>query len=565
MSFPLNPNDGQIYRNWTWNAATQRWECTGSSTGNGGSGGGTVGPVGPQGPAGPVGPVGPAGPQGPPGNDGSPGAAGGQGPQGDPGAPGIGVSYTQNTPPANPVNGELWFNPDTDQLSIWDGSQWQPVSAGIGAPGPAGPQGPQGAPGTPGINGINGVDGAQGAPGAQGPVGPQGPQGIPGTVALQTGGTQPTNPNTGDIWIDGSGQVWMWNGSGWLRLGSTSGSLGSLGTWVARKLPLARSATLSGIAFGASGFVAVGVDTNSQTMVTSPVLVTSPDGISWTVRTAPPSWTYAAKGSPAAICFGNGQYVVATSTGFDGTNTVSGGVWTSPDGISWTQRTLPSALASNPVTWTAITYGGNLYVAVGGGTISAAAIMTSPDGITWTVRSAPLMSSTYPSPTSIAWGNNLFVVGLNTAAQNMQIIMTSPDGINWTLRDVPVGDPNYPDFYVTGLTFGNGMFVGVGWDNMTTWWGDSIITSPDGINWTYQISPGGWYQAVAFGGGLFAAVGYEFSTVNGNFSAMSADGVAWAPVLNPSENYWMSIAYGAGRFVAVGGNGSGLAHAMTSN
>ncbi|MDC1474504.1 hypothetical protein N8350_02710, partial [Candidatus Nanopelagicales bacterium] len=54
---------------------------------------------------------------------------------------------------------------------------------------------------------------------------------------------------------------------------------------------------------------------------------------------------------------------------------------TSPDGITWTSRT---ATAANY--WRSVTYGEGLFVAVASS--GADRVMTSPDGITWTSRTA---------------------------------------------------------------------------------------------------------------------------------------------------------------------------------
>jgi len=51
---------------------------------------------------------------------------------------------------------------------------------------------------------------------------------------------------------------------------------------------------------------------------------------------------------------------------------------TSPDGITWTLRT---SAADNG--WTAIAWNGTVFAAV---SFARATVMTSPDGITWTTR-----------------------------------------------------------------------------------------------------------------------------------------------------------------------------------
>ena len=72
---------------------------------------------------------------------------------------------------------------------------------------------------------------------------------------------------------------------------------------------------------------------------------------------------------------------------------------TSPDGITWTART---AAGDNDL-WLGVTYGNGLFVAVGA---SGDRVMTSPDGITWTVRTAAGDNDTW---IGVTYGNGLFV------------------------------------------------------------------------------------------------------------------------------------------------------------
>ena len=35
------------------------------------------------------------------------------------------TTFTSNTQPSNPINGDLWFNPDTNDFRVWNGVSWQ--------------------------------------------------------------------------------------------------------------------------------------------------------------------------------------------------------------------------------------------------------------------------------------------------------------------------------------------------------------------------------------------------------------------------------------------------------
>ncbi|MEK7514563.1 MAG: hypothetical protein AAB587_01965, partial [Patescibacteria group bacterium] len=92
-------------------------------------------------------------------------------------------------------------------------------------------------------------------------------------------------------------------------------------------------------------------------------------------------------------------------------------VMTSPDGITWTLRTSAADNDWRSVVWSP---GLSLFVAVAtSGTGNR--VMTSPDGITWTLRTSAADIEWH----SVAWspGLSLFVVVANTGTGNR--VMTS--------------------------------------------------------------------------------------------------------------------------------------------
>lgn len=242
-----------------------------------------------------------------------------------------------------------------------------------------------------------------------------------------------------------------------------------------------------------------------------------PDGgsvplTSWNERTVP-------AGLWSDVIYGGGQFVAVSSN--------SAIAATSPDGIAWTQRTLPVSTQ-----WRAVAYGNGTYVAIAaGGSIGA----TSPDGITWTQRTLP---------TTTAWGGLAFGNGVFVAisvADNTNIAATSPDGITWTQRTLPTSQE------WRAVAFGGGVFVAVGGI------ASAAATSLDGVVWTQRAMPAsGTWRSVAYGDGQFLAI--TESTV----AAVSPDGVAWsARTLPAPPSYWFRVRYGSGLFVAVGGANGG--------
>lgn len=140
---------------------------------------------------------------------------------------------------------------------------------------------------------------------------------------------------------------------------------------------------------------------------------------------------------------------------------------------------------------------------------------------------------------SITYGNGMFVaVGYNSA-----VSASSPDGITWTQRALPVS-ANW-----RAVTFGNGMFVAVGYNSAVS------ASSPDGITWTQRALPvsANW-QAVTYGDGLFVAV-----AIGGTIAATSPDGITWTQRALPVNADWRVVAFGNGMFVAISTNMSTIA------
>lgn len=128
----------------------------------------------------------------------------------------------------------------------------------------------------------------------------------------------------------------------------------------------------------------------------------------------------------------------------------------------------------------------------------------------------------------------------------------SPDAINWTAIPNAYTNPGGSGIYnnVTGIAWGNNMFVAVGYDDYTSY-------SPDGINWTRNTINSVAYAAstIVWGKDKFVA-----GKSNGRI-AYSSDGINWtnAPdatsIFTDTFNDIIAIAWGNDMFVAVAENG----------
>ncbi|MEO5635113.1 MAG: hypothetical protein ABIS26_00715 [Candidatus Paceibacterota bacterium] len=261
----------------------------------------------------------------------------------------------------------------------------------------------------------------------------------------------------------------------------------------------------------------------------------------WIIRTTPAK-------NMRAVTYGNGLFVAVN--GYCQENGTSGGtgscIETSPDGITWTQRTVPEY--SNEVYLSAVAYGAGIFVATQDvGYVQH--LFTSPDGITWTSR--PGAAFNYVR--DIVYANGKFVAV--TSPENnsgFNYAWTSTDGINWSSQSTPSGTDNQ----WTGIAYGNGTYVAVGCGIATqssyacnSNAGNRVMTSPNGITWTLRADAAdNMWQSITYGNGLFVAVA---SSGTGNRVMTSPDGITWTLRTSAADKAWYDVTYGNGTFVAV--------------
>jgi len=225
------------------------------------------------------------------------------------------------------------------------------------------------------------------------------------------------------------------------------------------------------IAYGAGVFVAGGTYG----------LAASMDGISWT--TVLEGYGF----GRGTIVYGNGIFVANSY------NTIS----TSSDGYTWV--TDPSEGAGIPFgnDIGSLAYGGGKFVTLGSKTAYPydTVPLTSVNGLDWTVFSV-VKNFGYTPP--ITYGNGLFVA-LSTDndgfSEDLETIMISADGENWTLQKAPETNSWHWVFY------GNGLFVG-----LASYKTHSIMTSPNGIDWTIRSQGSAYKYGGVYGEGVYAII-----------------------------------------------------------
>lgn len=255
-------------------------------------------------------------------------------------------------------------------------------------------------------------------------------------------------------------------------------------------------------------------------------IMTSPNGVDWTVRTT--------TGNPAlyAITWSSQKGIFVTV----GANAVM----TSTDGITWTPRTPVGDFTNN---WGGITYSPTLgiFAACSISSISSSnRIMTSTDGITWTGRTCP--SGSFQD---IVWGGNMFVAVRVTGTSTR--VIYSYDGINWGNTATPASLDSSDVYSVTHLsTFG---FLAVGTN--------CAMYSVNGLSWTEITLPvsGSWKDVV-----WSPELGKFYAVADaGTYRLMSStNGTTWTEELAVVDNGWYGLVWSPERrmFVAVAYSGT---------
>jgi len=304
---------------------------------------------------------------------------------------------------------------------------------------------------------------------------------------------------------------------------------------------------------------------------------TSPDGIEWDIHETPtgiPSsavyrwqiWKHVIYGNNIFVA--TGGILNATTQENDNYDSM---IMTSPDGITWTLRSTPlnttqSSGTRRPIP-DRIAYGNNIFLIFANDKVN----LISADGINWNVVNQPIpVGGTWYA---LCYGNGLFVAASNAGHYSDEnCIMTSQNGLDWAEQIIPV-PPTAPftwkSYGFRDIVYGSGLYVAVSeWSPMenakTPQY--AVITSPDGINWTVRETPESsrdWYPiewlTASYANGLFVVLGGRNDPPT-HQCMISYDGMDWSlmttvysqrPGWDDRNGVWGDITYGNGKFVAI--------------
>lgn len=207
-------------------------------------------------------------------------------------------------------------------------------------------------------------------------------------------------------------------------------------------------------------------------------------------------------------------------------------VWSSADGITWTQVTAAAPWAARSG-HTAVVYNSRMWI-LGG--VSATSFLndcwSSADGITWT------QEPTGPWPGrhghgSVVFGGKIWVIsGRHIATASLNDVW-SYDGASWTQSSTPPEWAARSYFYPA--VFNNKMWVFGGYDDVTPYLND-VWSSADGNTWTKVASECSWaprhgFVSFVINSKLYIMGGYDGIVWRPDIWA-TTDGIVWTEVLS---------------------------------
>jgi hypothetical protein len=325
------------------------------------------------------------------------------------------------------------------------------------------------------------------------------------------------------------------------------------------------------VAYNGSIWVAVGF-ANKNANNTYNSILSSTDGINWTARpTNAPSLK--------SIAWNGSIFVVV------GNSTTAGIIFTSSDGISWTEITPPVTTNLTSVVWT-----GKKFIAAG---VGSSSFCSSVDGRTWSVITLDTTSTTLVGSSIISKlasnGNARLIAGRNNQGSSINTILYSDnEGVTWTpatwtnsqfillsftksgnnvtttVSTTAINEVNTGATSIT-ITAGSGTAPAAG--NLGTFTissfvvGSATITyvnasgsTQTGISANLQLNDNilnGSTDGIAWNGHGWIAVGSQVSTTRRTI-ATSPDGVTWTVLKNSIFTKGRGIEWNGNSWIACG-------------
>lgn len=286
-------------------------------------------------------------------------------------------------------------------------------------------------------------------------------------------------------------------------------------TWVQVNLPT----SFKRIVYGNGVFVALPYSASSNATGRTYV---SMDGLSWTSS----DQSLGLVNTLMDITFGNGRFVIRTSTG----------VYYGSDGFNW--ESIRFVASSS---YDRIIYGGNLFILYAsrssGSTLQNYPIMYSSDGLEWANGTIPTNALSIIL-TSMTYGNGYYVATTTTSS-----MLYSSNGKSWTLRTGVFSGSGMDD-----IAYGAGKFVAVSYQhNNSLQYSNTAIPASCSFSNVSSLSAQR-YKAICYGERFVANPMSNSSYPSKNI--YSTNGTTWldgADYLYGADQ----ICYGGGVYIGI--------------
>ena len=238
-----------------------------------------------------------------------------------------------------------------------------------------------------------------------------------------------------------------------------------------------------------------------------------------------------------------------SSVVFDGKLWVIGGagsgerlddVWSSTDGINWTQET-SSAGWSAREGHSSVVFDGKLWVLGGDDGGDSNEVWSSEDGATWTqVTISGTSWSARQYHTSGVFDGKLWVIGGSIGGTYLDDVWSSPDGVTWAQATTAATHWS-ARYRHSSAVFDSKLWVIGGYDGSSRL--NDAWSSSDGSTWTEATAAAGWsarsgHSSVVHAGKLWVIGGDAGGgSVRLDDVWSSSDGATWTDE-TPSETHW---------------------------
>jgi peptidoglycan hydrolase-like protein with peptidoglycan-binding domain len=252
----------------------------------------------------------------------------------------------------------------------------------------------------------------------------------------------------------------------------------------------------------------------------------SVDGINWTQETTAP---WVAREGFQSVVFDDKIWVMG---GNDEVGNELNDVWSSVDGINWTQETTHAPWVAREG-FQSVVFDDKIWV-MGGGKYGSwdtlNDVWSSVDGINWIQETANASWHTRQEFKSVVFDDKIWVMGGYYGVWNeINDVWSSTDGINWIQETANASWSAREGFQ--SVVFDDKIWVMGGNDAGSDPLND-VWSSVDGINWIQETANASWsareeFQSVVFDDKIWVMGGRDFDWSFLNDIWSSADGISW--------------------------------------